>query len=82
MSFALRKSANGKLQPPKREIQVQTPVEPVTPVKYAPIESSLKKPHLMILGETGSGKSTICKYLVSQVNAPCLIKVLKSKCLA
>jgi hypothetical protein len=27
----------------------------------------------MILGETGSGKSTICKYLVSQVNAPCLI---------
>jgi ABC-type dipeptide/oligopeptide/nickel transport system ATPase component len=41
--------------------------------KLAPIESALKKPHLMILGETGSGKSTICKYLVSQVNAPCLI---------
>lgn len=64
---------DASLQPPKREIQVQAPVEPVTPVKYAPIESSLKKPHLMILGETGSGKSTICKYLVSQVNAPCLI---------
>jgi hypothetical protein len=61
------------LQPPKREIQVQAPVEASTPVKFAPIESSLKKPHLMILGETGSGKSTICKYLVSQVNAPCLI---------
>ncbi|MBD2152618.1 DUF87 domain-containing protein, partial [Pseudanabaena sp. FACHB-1277] len=61
------------LQPPKREIQVQAPVEVTAPVKYAPIESSLKKPHLMILGETGSGKSTICKYLVSQVNAPCLI---------
>lgn len=64
---------DASLQPPKREIQVQAPVEAPAPVKYAPIESSLKKPHLMILGETGSGKSTICKYLVSQVNAPCLI---------
>ena len=65
---------DASLQPPKREIQVQAPIEPTAPpVKYAPIESSLKKPHLMILGETGSGKSTICKYLVSQVNAPCLI---------
>jgi len=64
---------DASLQPPKREIQVQAPVEVTAPVKYAPIESSLKKPHLMILGETGSGKSTICKYLVSQVNAPCLI---------
>ena len=61
------------LAPPKREIQVQAPVEVTAPVKYAPIESSLKKPHLMILGETGSGKSTICKYLVGKVNAPCLI---------
>ena len=64
---------DASLQPPKREIQVQAPVEVTAPVKYAPIESSLKKPHLMILGETGSGKSTVCKYLVSQVNAPCLI---------
>ena len=64
---------DASLAPPKREIQVQAPVEVTAPVKYAPIESSLKKPHLMILGETGSGKSTICKYLVSQVNAPCLI---------
>jgi energy-coupling factor transporter ATP-binding protein EcfA2 len=64
---------DASLQPPKREIQVQAPVEPTAPVKYAPIETSLKKPHLMILGETGSGKSTICKYLVSQVNAPCVI---------
>jgi len=63
---------DASLQPPKREIQVTQP-EIITPVKYAPIESSLKKPHLMILGETGSGKSTICKYLVSQVNAPCVI---------
>jgi hypothetical protein len=64
---------DASLQPPKREIAIAPPTEIVTPVKYAPIESSLKKPHLMILGETGSGKSTICKYLVSQVNAPCLI---------
>jgi len=63
---------SSSLAPPKREIAIAQP-EIVTPVKYAPIESSLKKPHLMILGETGSGKSTICKYLVSQVNAPCLI---------
>jgi len=63
------------LAPPKKEIAIaqQTSIEPIAPVKYAPIESSLKKPHLMILGETGSGKSTICKFLVSQVNAPCLI---------
>lgn len=64
---------DASLQPPKREIQVAPPAEPIAAVKFAPIESSLKKPHLMILGETGSGKSTICKYLVSQVNAPCLI---------
>ncbi len=64
---------DASLQPPKREIAIALPPEIVTPVKYVPIESSLKKPHLMILGETGSGKSTICKYLVSQVNAPCLI---------
>ena len=63
---------SSSLAPPKREIAIAQP-EIITPVKYAPIESSLKKPHLMILGETGSGKSTICKYLVSQVNAPCLI---------
>lgn len=66
---------SSSLAPPKREIAIAQPtiIEPTAPVKYAPIESSLKKPHLMILGETGSGKSTICKYLVSQVNAPCLI---------
>ena len=63
---------DASLQPPRKEVAISQP-EIVTPVKYAPIESSLKKPHLMILGETGSGKSTICKYLVSQVNAPCLI---------
>ena len=66
---------DASLAPPRREVAIAQPtiIEPTAPVKYAPIESSLKKPHLMILGETGSGKSTICKYLVSQVNAPCLI---------
>ena len=63
------------LAPPKSEVAIAQPtvIEPTAIAKYAPIESSLKKPHLMILGETGSGKSTICKYLVSQVNAPCVI---------
>jgi len=61
------------MKPPAREIAIAATVEAPAPVKFASIESSLKKPHLMILGETGSGKSTICKYLVSQVNAPCLI---------
>ena len=66
---------DASLQPPRKEVAIAQPtiIEPTATVKYAPIESSLKKPHLMILGETGSGKSTICKYLVSQVNAPCLI---------
>jgi len=63
---------DASLQPPKREIAIAQP-EVITPVKYADIKTSLNKPHLMILGETGSGKSTICKFLVSQVNAPCLI---------
>ena len=61
------------MKPPAREIAIAAPIEPPVPIKFASIESSLKKPHLMILGETGSGKSTICKFLVSQVNAPCLI---------
>ena len=64
---------NSSFAPPAREIAIAQPREAPAPVKFAPLESSLKKPHLMILGETGSGKSTICKYLVSQVNAPCLI---------
>lgn len=60
---------------PLQQVQGQQalPISIAKPITYAPIETALKKPHLMILGETGSGKSTICKYLIRQVNAPCRI---------
>ena len=51
------------MRPPARDVAIATP-EIVAPIKFADIREALKKPHLMILGETGSGKSTICKYLV------------------
>jgi len=37
-----------------------------------PVKHCLKKPHVMLLGETGSGKSTLCKYLVSTASAACI----------
>lgn len=37
-----------------------------------PVKRCLDKPHIMIVGETGSGKSTLCKYLVSMATAPCI----------
>jgi hypothetical protein len=58
------------LKPPKAEVAIAPTIEPI---KFTAIEKALSKPHVMILGETGSGKSTLCKYLVSQVNAPCVI---------
>jgi len=63
---------DASLQPPKREIQVQPPVEALAPVKFADIREALKKPHMMILGETGSGKSVLCKYFASELKIPCI----------
>jgi energy-coupling factor transporter ATP-binding protein EcfA2 len=41
-------------------------------VGAVPIKDALRKPHVMLLGETGSGKSTLCKYLVSMASAACI----------
>ena len=63
---------DASLQPPKREIQVQAPPEIAAPVKFADIREALKKPHIMLLGETGSGKSVLCKYFASELKIPCI----------
>lgn len=57
------------MKPPAREVVVAPPVEPV---KFADIREALKKPHIMLLGETGSGKSVLCKYFASELKIPCI----------
>ena len=60
------------MKPPAREVAIALPQEGATPVKLADIREALKKPHIMVLGETGSGKSVLCKYLASEIKAPCI----------
>jgi len=59
---------NHSMKPPAREVQVSD----LKPVTFADIREALKKPHIMVLGETGSGKSVLCKYLASEIKAPCI----------
>ena len=64
------------LAPPRREVAIAQPITPIAstaPVKFADVKAALAKPHIMVLGETGSGKSTLVKYLVSQSSAPSLV---------
>jgi hypothetical protein len=60
---------DASLQPPKREIQVQAPVEAIAPVKFADVKQALSKPHCMLLGSTGDGKSTLAKHLAANCTA-------------
>ena len=53
------------MQPPKRESQVN--IEPTAPVKFADVKQALSKPHCMLLGSTGDGKSTLAKHLAAQL---------------
>lgn len=64
---------DASLQPPKREIQVAPPAEPIAAVKFADIKAALSKPHMLLLGETNSGKSTLVKFLISHASAPSLV---------
>jgi hypothetical protein len=64
---------DASLQPPRREVAIAPPVEPIAPVKFADIKTALSKPHMMLLGETNSGKSTLVKFLVSHASAPSLV---------
>jgi len=60
---------DASLQPPKREIQLQAPVESPAPVKFADVKQALSKPHCMLLGSTGDGKSTLAKHLAANCTA-------------
>ncbi len=60
---------NHSMKPPAREIAI---AEVAQHVKFADVREALKKPHIMVLGETGSGKSVLCKYLASEIKAPCI----------
>lgn len=55
------------MKPPAREItQV---IEPPAPVKFADVKQALSKPHVMLLGSTGDGKSTLAKHLAANCSA-------------
>jgi ABC-type cobalamin/Fe3+-siderophores transport system ATPase subunit len=48
-------------------LEASVEVEPIS------VTEALNKPHIMLLGETGSGKSTLVKYLVSQTQSATLV---------
>lgn len=62
---------NSSFAPPKREVAIaQTaPIEPPAPVKFADVKQALSKPHVMLLGSTGDGKSTLAKHLAANCTA-------------
>ncbi len=59
--------------PPKRDVTVMEVAKPLSPLVKDDIKKALSKPHIMLLGETGSGKSTLVKFLVSQSSAPAIV---------
>ncbi len=67
--ISYRNWLDASLAPPKREIQVQAPVEAPAPVKFADVKQALSKPHCMLLGSTGDGKSTLAKHLAANCTA-------------
>ena len=64
---------DASLAPPRREVAIAPPVEAPAPVALSDIKKALSKPHILVLGETGSGKSTLVKFLVSQAAAPSIV---------
>ena len=63
------------MQAPKGQLKlVDMPIAlSLPPMQLNDIKKALSKPHIMLLGETGSGKSTLVKYLVSHASAPSLV---------
>ena len=59
---------NHAMRPPAREITI-APIDTPAPVKFADIKSALAKPHCMLLGSTGDGKSTLAKHLAANCTA-------------
>lgn len=64
---------NSSFAPPRREVAIAPPVETPAPVTLSDIKKALSKPHILVLGETGSGKSTLVKFLVSHAAAPSIV---------
>lgn len=64
---------NHSMKPPSREVAIAPVDLPPEPVKYSDIKQALSKPHILVLGETGSGKSTLVKFLVANAIAPSLV---------
>jgi hypothetical protein len=59
---------DASLAPPKREVAIAQPLAPIdtpAPVKFADVKQALSKPHCMLLGSTGDGKSTLAKHLAA-----------------
>ncbi len=57
------------MKPPAREVVASAHVEPTAPIKYADVKQALSKPHCMLLGSTGDGKSTLAKHLAANCTA-------------
>jgi hypothetical protein len=60
---------DASLAPPKREVAIAAPVDTPAPVKFADVKQALSKPHCMLLGSTGDGKSTLAKHLAANCTA-------------
>lgn len=60
---------NSSFAPPRKEIAIATPAELPAPVKFADVRQALAKPHVMLLGSTGHGKSTLAKHLAANCTA-------------
>ena len=63
---------DASLQPPRREVAIAQPLAPIdtpAPVKFADVKQALSKPHCMLLGSTGDGKSTLAKHLAANCTA-------------
>jgi len=64
---------DASLQPPRREVAIAQPIEAPAPIQNTDIKKALSKPHILILGETNSGKSTLVKFLISHASAPSIV---------
>jgi energy-coupling factor transporter ATP-binding protein EcfA2 len=57
---------NSSFAPPRKEIAI---ADVAQPVKFADVKQALSKPHCMLLGSTGDGKSTLAKHLAANCTA-------------
>jgi hypothetical protein len=57
------------MKPPAREVAIAIPADVAAPVKFADVKQALSKPHVMLLGSTGDGKSTLAKHLAANCTA-------------